>query len=466
VKLPLLLIVVATLSGGVVAYGTYPRWMQYPHGLDIILWSRRLQWLLVSVSLIASILLIALAISGRRRAWWLIGLAPVLALFFHRFSNAPAIGRMLIVDNPHFISAAEAKIADDEWVVGVKFGDANYVYRYSTLFAAPVIIQADHDKRMILIWSAYANRALAMPIGHDLRARDLEVVSTPANALLLYNSRSGQFINGLTGETTRHERPAGFSDATPLFTEKLPWKDWKARHQPPANMGAKISDDPVRVLDRVASPLAEGPSVPIQPSCPMPPLKLDRPAEERVALVGFHDPAMIETEDLAEVENTAPVDAVPLVIFRDEENRPLRAFARQVMDENRQLVPVQLAVNEVVALPAGPMRRPRRAPPPRGQFIDINSNTGWNADGACVDDKANPQFKGRKLAPVHVDEGLPFAVMKFWYPNLAPPVIIETKLELVEPEPSPVRQHKVKHKKPEVRSQRAEISNANLISDF
>ena len=119
VKLPLLLIVVATLSGGVVAYGTYPHtfdliffkffWMQFPHGLEIILWSRRLQWLLVSLSLIASILLIALAISGRRRAWWLIGLAPVLALFFHRFSNAPADGRMIVVDNPRFVSVDEGK---------------------------------------------------------------------------------------------------------------------------------------------------------------------------------------------------------------------------------------------------------------------------------------------------------------------------------------------------------------------
>ncbi|MDB5332880.1 MAG: hypothetical protein JWP03_4031, partial [Phycisphaerales bacterium] len=79
--IPLFLILVAGLSAGVVAYGTHPNWVQYQHGLELILWSRRLQWLLVALSLIACVLLIAMAISGRRRAWWLIGLAPVLALF-------------------------------------------------------------------------------------------------------------------------------------------------------------------------------------------------------------------------------------------------------------------------------------------------------------------------------------------------------------------------------------------------
>jgi hypothetical protein len=113
---------------------------------------------------------------------------------------------------------------------GVTFGDATYAYPYSALFATPAILQADHEKRMILMWSAFANRALAMPIGQELRSRDLEVVSTPANALLLYNSRRGEFINGLTGQTPQHERPKGFAAALPLRTAKMPWGDWRSLH--------------------------------------------------------------------------------------------------------------------------------------------------------------------------------------------------------------------------------------------
>ena len=131
----------------------------YPHGLEIILWSRRLQWPLVSVSLIACILLIALAISGRRRAWWLVGLAPVLALFAHRFALGPAAGRTNIAENPAFVSADQAKILDEDWIVGLTFGDDHFAYPYAALFSTPIVIQADHEKRMMLIWSAYANRA-------------------------------------------------------------------------------------------------------------------------------------------------------------------------------------------------------------------------------------------------------------------------------------------------------------------
>src|SRR5207302_2253924 len=109
------------------------------------------------------------------------------------------------------VSAEQAPfLADGDYVVALHFGDTDYAYPYSILYRAPVVIQSDHDKRLVVMWSAFANRASAALVRRDIKARDLEVVSMPANALLLYNSRGGQFINGLTWLTVRRQRPTGF----------------------------------------------------------------------------------------------------------------------------------------------------------------------------------------------------------------------------------------------------------------
>ena len=266
----------------------------------------------------------------------------------------------------------------------MRFGEVDYVYRYSTLFAAPVILQADHEKRFVLIWSAYANRALAMPIGHDLRARDLEVVSTPANALLLYNSRNGEFINALTGQTTRHERPTGFTDGQQLFTEKLPWKEWKARHQPHAAAPGKTVDDLIRVLDRVGSPI-EGPYPADSAHLPDAASQVGSARRHAWALAGLiEQPILIEPDQLPLVENTAKVDGVPLVIIHDSDDFSFRVFDRQIMVENLR-VPVQLAVNEVTARstssglaaqPNGPPPSPERPSILHGRFCRYQQQYG------------------------------------------------------------------------------------------
>ena len=80
----------------------------------------------------------------------------------------------------------------------------------------------------MLIWSAYANRAVAMSIGHDLKARDLEIVGSPANSLLLYNGRLGQFINGVTGRTPDGKKPSGAVEYLPVW--KMTWRQWLEGH--------------------------------------------------------------------------------------------------------------------------------------------------------------------------------------------------------------------------------------------
>src|SRR5688572_1248919 len=191
------------------AYGTDPRWVEQSWGLGLIVLSRRLQWPLVAVSLLLCLGLVGLVISGKRRAWWLIALAPVLALFVHRFVTAPT-NRYTILDEPAFVAAAEAKhVRDEDYVVGVVFNEQPYAYPYAALWGAPVIVQSDRERRMLLIWSAYANAATPMEVTRELKARDLDIVCDPADTLLLYNGRTGQFIVGLTGQTHHHQKPLG-----------------------------------------------------------------------------------------------------------------------------------------------------------------------------------------------------------------------------------------------------------------
>src|SRR5947209_175601 len=75
---PLVLIVLATVAAAVLAYGTDPTWAQFSHGIDVILWSRRLQWPLIVVALLLCLALLALVIAAKRRAWWLVALLPIL----------------------------------------------------------------------------------------------------------------------------------------------------------------------------------------------------------------------------------------------------------------------------------------------------------------------------------------------------------------------------------------------------
>lgn len=439
VFLPLLLIVVAGLSAASVAYGTSPGWIQYPHGLDIIIWSRRLQWPLVALSLIACIGLVAVVISGRRRAWWLVALAPMLALFAHRFSTGPAAARLLVSENPSFVSADQSTVADDDWIVGLAFGDWVYAYPYSALFHNPVVFQADHDKRFVLIWSAYANRVLAAPISQELKAPDVEIVSTPANALLLYNSRRGEFINGLTGQTIQRQLPHGFSKSLPIPTSKMPFGQWRDLHPD------------TKVWARANSPGEPAPAQPIMPAWPMPPQGLERPTQTRVALIGDANPLAFDSDQLTSAPANVVADDIPILLFRSADTGAVCAFDRRLLDHQGKLdLILHFAAN----------RRHKKFP--LAYVIDEGSNTGWSADGVCVEATGDVKaMKGRRLNRVAVDDALPWGVMKFWYPDLKlealPPAIAgEADVDDV-PATRPVRRRK--RKKSEVENPKAQIRN-------
>ncbi len=354
---PLLLILMAGLSAGAVAYGTYPGSAQFHHGLDLILLARWLQWPLVALSLIACIVLMALVISGRQRAWWLLGLAPVLALFVHRFVSHD-FDRLTIAENPTFLPPDAARLPDAEWVVGLQFGDEYYAYPYSTLFNTPVVIQSDHEKWMMLMWSAFANRALAVPITHDIKGHDLEVVSMPANALLLYHSSRAQFINGLTGQTPKHERPIGFVNSLPLLSQKMPWKQWRALHPQ------------TRLLAPIGTPNPNAPTRPIEPAWPMPPTTADRPARTRISLIGYTQPIAFEPQKLTATPINSKADGVPITLYRPPDGAEV-AFDRRTLDHDGKL-------DQILQLVPNVHHRKH----PLAFMLDPGSNTGWSADGA------------------------------------------------------------------------------------
>src|SRR5688572_5841284 len=146
VFVPVLLIALATLSAGLMAYGTHPDWAQYDVGLSLIMATRRLQWPLAAVSIIFCLVVCATVISGARRAWWLIGLAPVLALFVHRFATSP-LNQFAINGDPQFVTAAESTfVRDEDYVVALVFEDQAYAYPYAALWNEPVVVQQNHDK--------------------------------------------------------------------------------------------------------------------------------------------------------------------------------------------------------------------------------------------------------------------------------------------------------------------------------
>ena len=388
---PLFLIVLAVLSSGVVAYGTSAQWAQYPHGLDIILWSRRLEWPLVTLSLLLCVALLGLVVSGKRRAWWLIGLGPVLALFAHRFLTDPA-GGLSVVENPTFVAASDAQfLHDDDYVVGLRFGDSHYAYPYSSLYQTPVVLQNDHDKRLMLIWSAFANRAVAQTVTHDVKARDLEIVSMPANALLLYNHTYGQFINGIKGTTMDGKPPTGFRN--PILVSTMTWKDWVA-----INPETKVMQPP-------AKPRKPGaPHSPILPSNPMPPAILDYPANTNIVLVGTNQPAAIRSDQVGPEPQNIKVDGEPAFVFREGPGRPVHAFFCRLKKQE--------------LFPRFSLDRDHKYK--GAMFVDSDTGSGWSAAGVYVDGikELKAEMRGTRLQPIPVQDGLYWGVMKFWYPAL------------------------------------------------
>jgi hypothetical protein len=393
VFIPLLLLVLAVLTAGVVAYGTNAVWAQFPHGIEVIVWSRRLEWPLVTLCLILCLILLALIVSGKRRAWWLIGLGPVLALFVHRFVTDPA-GGMTVLDNPTFVNSTDASfVTNDDYVVGLLFGDGAYAYPYANLFEDPVVLQSDHDKRLMLMWSPFANRAVAQAINREIKARDLEIVSMPANALLLYNRANGQFINGLKGQLTNGQKPIGFG--TPVVLSTMTFRQWRE-----LNPQTKVMRPDGRRFNSAQPP----PHEPILPLNPMPPAILDYPANSSIILIGTTHPAAVKSDQVGPEPLRLDVDGESAFVFREAPGMPVKAFSCYLKKQG--------------LLPRFHLDREHKYK--GAMFVDSDTGSGWSAAGTWVGGlkEYRKELQGTRLTPVPVQDQLYWGVMKFWYPDL------------------------------------------------
>ena len=419
--LPLLLIFFAAVAAGVVAYGTQPGWAEYQHGLDFIVWSRRLQWPLVTLSILLCLGLVALVISGRRRAWWLIGLGPVLALFVHHFRSdrSPAFA---VVENPSFVDPSQASgMGDDDWVLSLKFGDTVYAYPYAALFYTPVVLQADHDRRLVLLWSPYANRVLAFQATDELKARDLEVVSMPGNCAAALQQPAGAVRQ-------RPERP------DPRRPEARRPRRAAAGHED--DVEGLGDANPVGRVMTATHP--GGPTGPILPAyaafgLPAPTGPGSTVAgRERATVVGHLDPVAFDPASLTRRPVNTKADGQPVLLFRPAPGDPARAFARTFGDDIRSKFDAK--------------RDPAH---PEVLFADVDTQTEWNADGRAV--AGNKLFAGKRLTPVPADDGVDWAVLKYWYPQLElrreepPPETVETPPEDAPPAQRPPPRRGRKH---------------------
>lgn len=387
VLLPLLLLILGALASAIVAYGTHPAWGQYTAGYSFIIWSRQFQWPIAALAIVSCVALIGLVVAGKRRAWWLIGLGPILALFVHRLHSDPlrAFG---ILDNPACVPTDRATVLeDDDYVVGVVINDSAYAYPYFALYENPVVVQADHDKRMILMWSAFANRALAYSVSRDLHARDLEIVSMPRNALLLYNTKLGEFINGVTGRTPKDQKPAGFG--LPLIVEKTTWRRWRAAHPSGQALGVVAAPTDRKIV-----------GAPLRPAFAMPALQGSLPGETRIVLVATTQPISLPAEEVQEKPLNLAAGQTAALVFRDGQSGKVRAFDRTCIGVD---APLNFKLNS---------DRERKL----AILVDTDTNSGWSAEGRAVDGRLASE--GRRMAVIPVDDGLYWGVMKTWMPEL------------------------------------------------
>jgi hypothetical protein len=239
----------------------------------------------------------------------------------------------------------------------------------------------DYSKRMLLMWSAPANRAVAFHITRDLRPRALEVVSTPAGGLLVNDRRYGQFISSVTGRLTSGGNPIGFAESIPVT--RTTWAAWRAAHPGTGVLLVEGGSD----------------SIPPLPPPAQWPVRVTReaPADLPVVVLATDPPLAVA----AALVSPRPLNlggSMRVLIVRDPRTGNVRAFERRVAED---LFPTFAYRDELTTHPDAPL-------------VDSDSNSFWTLDGLAV----HGPLKGEQLNPIPAEDALRWGAMKFWYPEL------------------------------------------------
>jgi hypothetical protein len=394
VLVPLLLICGAAGSAAIVAYGTSSQLAWYSHGIEIIILSRRLEWPMVALSLALCAVLLGFTISSRCNIWWLIGLSPVLALFVRGFAAAyhPPI---TLLDAPKFVSMDEMAAiqpaviqTQEEYVVGFVFDGKAYALPYHQLSRSPLVLVSAFGKRALVVWSMTANCAVVLPLDRDSNPREIEVVSRPADSLLLFDERLGQFIVGVTGRTVHGSRPAGFG--TPIPVQTMPFANWRREHPDALVMDADSNDANARISPVLPSlrfriPMSGSGAAPRE--------------DARIAMFPSTQPTAVLSDIAMDRPMNIEAGESSLLLERDPETKTLRAFDRHLKED--------------LFLTLRPISRPIRKHPEIA-LVDSESASHWTLDCRAIDGP----LKGARLKEVAIEDGLYWGVMKFWLPGL------------------------------------------------
>jgi len=259
------------------------------------------------------------------------------------------------------------------------FEETAYAYPCGALARMPLVVHAEGDRRLAVMYSAIAGRATAASVDHSVKAREIDVVSMPAGATLLLNSRIGQFINAFTGLTPDGKRPAGFGP--PIETARMTWKQWRTRHPQTRVLAVALAEG------GVAAPVLKWPE-PVEGWA--------TPPEQRVTLLGATQPLALRPADVrkGDVVNIS-VAGNHVLLMRDMSGR-LRAFDRTVKGD---LFPRF-------------MRKSVARRPEIGLF-DPETRSLWTMEGKCVEGFALDE----QLKPIRVEEEILWGSAKVFYPQ-------------------------------------------------
>lgn len=465
--LPLLLAAVSVVAAGIAAYGTSAVWVELGSdaGLQLIYFSRRLQWPLLTLCVVSAFGLVVLVVTGRVRAWWLIGLLPVLALFTHRFATSP-MRDFRVLDNPPLVSAEAVAwspanpdgLTDDDYVVGVVLpgvGPAGggpaapegIAYPYALLYRAPMVVQSVREQRVAVLWSAYANFARAYLVDRDLSPREIEVVSQPASATLLYNARYGEFINTVSARTQHARSPTGFRQ--PLAVTAMTFGRWRSLYPetrvalPPPRSDAAAWRASVPIRPRDMPRVSHGSSRPGQasPTAPGPEPSGPGPAgrsltETPVIVVGSEPPLALLPSDVSNIPLNLEVGDVPLLVLRDPNTLRIRAFQRRVGGTTLRFALVREPSTRLAVVAGGSSSSIETSTPATGggwSLRELETSTRWSFRGVCLEPSG--PWAGRQLSTIGVFEGAYIEVLQYWMPQLQVHHVTADDFVQLPPEP-------------------------------
>lgn len=374
--IPIALILLASTAAFWVAYGVDPSVAQHCGDLGCITTVRTLQWILLALCILPCMGLIAYVGLGKCRAWWMLGLAIVLALLLHRF--APGSSKPVrILETSNLVRAIDLH-ADlgDEYVVGFEMEGSAFAIPCRSLYRTPIMTLTDFDQRVVITWSPFANLATVHAVSPEVRGSDLEFVSSPGNSTLVYNHKYGQYIVGVTGLTTRGEKPTGYRSA--LATHQMPWRHWLARH--PQSYVLEPADDDTGL-----------------PAAPLMPRWKTVDQVETTAETIF-----VRTTPPVALPTDAPLDhpingssgSQAFVLLRTTDGL-LHAYGRTVQKD--------LHLNF-------DFTRDRKG---RALLNDKETHSTWTLQGQCVDG----ELKGERLTEIPVVEPVYLGIVKRWFPD-------------------------------------------------